>query len=44
MDRIVVMRGGEIIEQGQHDELMAQGNWYRTAHQLKGGFLTSGNL
>ncbi|MBE6637082.1 MAG: ABC transporter ATP-binding protein [Ruminococcaceae bacterium] len=32
MDRILVMRNGNIIEQGTHDELMAKGGFYTTLY------------
>jgi ATP-binding cassette, subfamily B, multidrug efflux pump len=40
MDRLVVMDGGRIVEQGDHKGLLAQGGLYARlwAHQ-SGGFL-----
>ena len=32
-DRILVMRGGRIVEQGTHDELMAQPSFYRELYR-----------
>ncbi|MFC1475885.1 ABC transporter ATP-binding protein [Candidatus Zixiibacteriota bacterium] len=33
-DRIIVLRGGRIVEEGTHDELLSLGGWYR---RLYGG-------
>jgi len=40
MDRIIVMEGGKIVEQGTHDALLAQGGMYSTlwSHQ-SGGYI-----
>lgn len=34
-DRIIVMRKGQIVEQGTHDELLAKGGYYSKLHQLQ---------
>lgn len=34
-DRILVLRQGEIVESGTHDELVAQGGEYKKFHQLQ---------
>jgi subfamily B ATP-binding cassette protein MsbA len=34
-DRIIVMAGGRIVEQGSHSELIAVGGHYATLHQLQ---------
>jgi ATP-binding cassette, subfamily B, bacterial len=36
-DRIVVINGGELIEEGTHASLMATGGLYATLHALQGG-------
>ena len=33
-DRILVMRHGELVDQGTHDELMKRGGYYRQLYQL----------
>ncbi len=33
-DRILVMRGGEIVEQGSHDALILQGGYYKRLYDL----------
>lgn len=35
VDRIVVVAGGEIVEEGTHEALMAQGGLYRKLYQLQ---------
>ncbi|BAY61235.1 ABC transporter-related protein [Calothrix brevissima NIES-22] len=35
VDRIFVLKRGELIEQGSHDELVHQGGMYATLHQLQ---------
>jgi len=40
MDRIIVMRQGQIVEDGTHDELLAQNGLYaRYWHRQSGGFI-----
>ncbi|MEM9595326.1 MAG: ABC transporter ATP-binding protein, partial [Acidobacteriota bacterium] len=34
-DRIVVMDGGRIVEQGQHEDLLRKGGIYRRLHDLQ---------
>ena len=34
-DRIVVMDGGKIVEQGDHEELLAVGGLYRRLYDLQ---------
>jgi ATP-binding cassette, subfamily B, bacterial MsbA len=34
-DRIVVLRGGEIVEKGSHDDLMASGGEYARLHRIQ---------
>lgn len=34
-DRILVLNGGQIAEQGTHEELLARGGLYRTLYELK---------
>jgi ATP-binding cassette subfamily B protein len=35
VDRIFVLKRGELIEQGSHEELVAQGGFYATLHNLQ---------
>lgn len=35
-DRIYVIEGGRIVEEGSHDELMARGGAYKRLHELQG--------
>ncbi len=43
MDRLVVMDGGRIVEQGRHDALLARGGLYaRLWARQSGGFLVAG--
>jgi ATP-binding cassette subfamily B protein len=34
-DVILVLRGGEVIESGNHDELMAKGGFYHSLFQAQ---------
>ena len=34
-DNILVMRGGEVVEQGTHDSLMAAGGFYHQLYQAQ---------
>jgi ATP-binding cassette subfamily B protein len=36
-DRVIVISGGEVVEQGTHDFLVAQGGIYAQLHALQGG-------
>jgi subfamily B ATP-binding cassette protein MsbA len=35
VDRVVVLEGGRIVEQGAHAELLTRGDWYARLHQLQ---------
>jgi ATP-binding cassette subfamily B protein len=35
VDRIFVLKRGELIEQGSHEQLIAQGGLYSTLHNLQ---------
>ena len=41
-DRICVVEGGQVIEQGTHDELIAVGGRYRTMFELQASRFASG--
>ncbi len=34
-DRVLVVHGGRLVEQGRHEELLARGGLYRTLHDLQ---------
>ena len=36
-DRVIVINGGRVVEQGTHDVLVAQGGLYSQLHELQGG-------
>ena len=41
MDRIVVMQGGEVIDQGTHTDLLSRESLYKQLWDIQaGGFLT----
>jgi ATP-binding cassette subfamily B multidrug efflux pump len=45
MDRIVVIDGGRIVEDGPHDDLLAQGGLYaRLWSRQSGGFLARDDI
>ena len=40
MDRLIIMENGEIVEEGEHDELLAAGGLYaRLWQRQSGGFI-----
>ncbi len=45
MDRILVLDGGKIVDQGTHDELLKRGGLYQKLWNIQaGGFLTEGEV
>jgi ATP-binding cassette subfamily B protein len=43
MDQILVMDGGQLVEQGPHQELLARGGLYSQLWQQQNGFIVSGD-
>jgi ATP-binding cassette subfamily B protein len=43
VDRLAVMDQGQVIEQGQHEELLAQSGLYHRLWQMQSGFVVSGD-
>jgi subfamily B ATP-binding cassette protein MsbA len=41
-DRIVVLEGGRIVEQGRHDELIARGGIYAQLHRIQYASVAAG--
>jgi ABC-type multidrug transport system fused ATPase/permease subunit len=37
LDRILVLDGGKLVEQGPHDDLLAAGGLYATLYRLQQG-------
>jgi ATP-binding cassette subfamily B multidrug efflux pump len=37
VDRILVLRDGKIVEEGNHDELLRAGGFYRALYETQAG-------